>query len=323
MIFLENEKNPEPAPAPPAAPIQIDATPLREEVKEKPVKAKRARIESKPLEKTSEEKTEKPAKKTSKPAVKLKITRFDKAVAEEVSRGVYNKKVIQEKLRVDAAEFEKRLETLLRQGYFVKDAANENIIRFGIKGFNAFVPKIKKEEAREAAPGLPPTPPATASEAIPASSDPLQKTLELNAPATSEKKIDLSELLAKGAPTNSLEKKISVELRPAERMTERIPAPKNAVELSEVLKQGAKAEGNALRVGGEEACELCKKKFRLTVGKSAGGKFGHCFCGAAFHKDCYETLLENSGKCIRCGRKLELKLDKKSQDAVKEIKELF
>ncbi|MCX6767675.1 MAG: hypothetical protein NTY90_03030 [Candidatus Micrarchaeota archaeon] len=73
----------------------------------------------------------------------------------------------------------------------------------------------------------------------------------------------------------------------------------------------------------EEKCDLCKAPFRLSLRKDNHPKYGHCFCGAAYHKDCYESLLDRNGKCLRCGKKLVLMLDKQSEDAVKAVKKLF
>ena len=71
-----------------------------------------------------------------------------------------------------------------------------------------------------------------------------------------------------------------------------------------------------------ESCELCKEEFRLAmVGGNA--KYGHCFCGAAYHKDCYEGVLEADGLCVRCGRKLDKVLQKETRDEMKKIKSVF
>ncbi len=86
----------------------------------------------------------------------------------------------------------------------------------------------------------------------------------------------------------------------------------------------AKAEkGAALRVGENEVCELCRAPFKIG-GTTSHPKFGHCFCGAAYHKDCFETLADESeGKCVRCGKKLKLAMDARSEEAVKELKNVF
>ena len=81
--------------------------------------------------------------------------------------------------------------------------------------------------------------------------------------------------------------------------------------------------GQALILEGKEACELCKAKFKLNVKNTEHAKFGHCFCGAAYHKDCYESLLSNGGNCVRCGSKLKLVFGRKAEEAVKGIKDAF
>ena len=66
-------------------------------------------------------------------------------------------------------------------------------------------------------------------------------------------------------------------------------------------------------------CELCCAPFK--IGGTAGHpKYGHCFCGAAYHKDCFETLAqddgrgsEGGGKCVRCGKKLKIAMDARSE----------
>ncbi len=49
---------------------------------------------------------------------------------------------------------------------------------------------------------------------------------------------------------------------------------------------------------------------------------GKTFCGAAYHKDCFEAVLEGDKKCVNCGRKLALTLDTKGEEAVSGIKDL-
>lgn len=86
--------------------------------------------------------------------------------------------------------------------------------------------------------------------------------------------------------------------------------------------QSKQSEGKSQ--GADEHCELCRAPFLLSMGKDANPKYGHCFCGAPYHKDCYDSLLEGSGtRCVRCGKRLSLILDKVSEEAVKELKKLF
>ena len=72
------------------------------------------------------------------------------------------------------------------------------------------------------------------------------------------------------------------------------------------------------------ACELCQAPFRLSVNALENNpKYGYCFCGAAYHKDCYEHLVNSQNSCVRCGKKLQIRMDKASEDAVRAIKKLF
>ncbi len=300
----------------------------------------------------------------------IKITKFDKALAQQIILGETSLKKIQEKMRVDEKEFFERVKKLGDAGYIVTNELGET--RFGIKGFEAFANQFKKlasaptpksraqlEETLSTA-QAPPAPQAQAPPAPQAQTpqtpaqqtqqtqshftqptvqpalDPKQTFLaEATAKEKNEDNVDLSELLKKGAPKPSdsifvkrqNEKSSKAFARAAfarafETIKTQDPAKVSTVEeLIEAIKK-SKPSGEALMVDGGEACELCKTNFKLAV---AGGnpKYGHCFCGAAYHKDCYESLADNGGKCVRCGKKLKLELSKQSEEAVKEIKELF
>lgn len=82
-------------------------------------------------------------------------------------------------------------------------------------------------------------------------------------------------------------------------------------------------ESNGHNGNGNEVCDLCKSPFKLAVSDSALSKYGHCFCGAAYHKECYDSLLNENAQCIRCGKKLLLIIDKRSRDVINEIKDAF
>jgi len=74
---------------------------------------------------------------------------------------------------------------------------------------------------------------------------------------------------------------------------------------------------------GNEKCELCKSPFKLSIQENEMAKFGHCFCGAAYHKDCYDHLLSTEKRCLRCNSELKLQLDQKSKEALSKIKQMF
>ncbi|NYZ78136.1 hypothetical protein H0N96_01920 [Candidatus Micrarchaeota archaeon] len=278
--------------------------------------------------------TVKTRKKTSAKKTAIKITKFDKALAEQIITGETDLKKIQEKLRIDEKEFFERAKKLGEAGYITTSETGET--RFGIRGFEAFAKQFKKlAPTPRAQPEE--TPPAQAQQtqspfvqpAIPPELDPKQTFLP-EATAKEKDNVDLSELLKKGAPKPSdsifikrqREKSTKVFSRAFESMKASTTASTTG-ELVEALKKNKPGSKEALIVDGGEACELCKTNFKLAVGNDSNPKHGHCFCGAAYHKDCYESLTDNSGKCVRCGKKLKLELSKQSEDAVKELKEVF
>ncbi|HLC48643.1 MAG TPA: hypothetical protein VJI13_06220 [Candidatus Norongarragalinales archaeon] len=69
--------------------------------------------------------------------------------------------------------------------------------------------------------------------------------------------------------------------------------------ISEMSTKAAEIE-----ISGEK-CELCKTGFMISVKQEEHNpKYGHCFCGAPYHKDCFEAIIADDTKCVRCGRKL-------------------
>ncbi len=251
----------------------------------------------------------------------FKLTRFDKDLAVLVKNGITDVPTILQKTSLDPENFNARLNVLVKKGFFVFDVATRSTLHLGWKGYNLFAPKLKvkttlpkpmveekekpqeeqqkplerREEKREFAP--------------PSFDTPVQI---FPAPQTTA---DLADLLEKGSPRNALPRtSLFVERQ-----------QKRASEIKQQTQSQAKPAdtGKALILEGAEACELCKAKFKLNVKNTEQAKYGYCFCGAAFHKDCYESLSENGGICVRCGRKLKLMFDKKAQDAVKGIKDVF
>ena len=71
-----------------------------------------------------------------------------------------------------------------------------------------------------------------------------------------------------------------------------------------------------------EKCELCKGKFSTSVSDVKNRMYGHCFCGASYHEECYNTIITTDQKCFRCSRKLK-EINDKAVEAVKDIKEVF
>ncbi|MFH0973937.1 MAG: hypothetical protein V1817_04095, partial [Candidatus Micrarchaeota archaeon] len=161
-----------------------------------------------------------------------------------------------------------------------------------------------------------------------------------------EKELDLEDAFKKGAPNGAQfkpkeQKEQKLRQTPKKEFTPQQRQPqfevdavsKNEAELKKAIEAEI-AKGAAMRVGENEVCELCRAPFKIAVGASAASagataKYGHCFCGAAYHKDCYETLArsegesEGGGKCVRCGKKLKIAMDARSEEAVKQLKNVF
>jgi len=246
---------------------------------------------------------------------KPKLSKFDKALLELISGGVYKVEHLGVKLHVDPRELRKRLDELAASSLIVYDEDGA-LARLGIEGFNALPAKPKRRKAAKKK--------AETVVAQPvAGAKPVEPLAEIKPPVEATPVVPAMRV----SPKTDEEK-------------EGLPVASDAMDLAELLKQGApkgraaaakvrepplvRTEAKPLTQGGEEVCELCKAKFSLSVsGKGQHPKFGHCFCGAAYHKDCYESLISSTKKCVRCGKKLELYLDKRSEEAVKALRDVF
>jgi len=250
---------------------------------------------------------------------KLRLSKFDKAVLELIRGGVYQTEHLVLKLHVDAAQFNSRMAELAAAGLVVIDD-NGATVRLGIEGFNSLPDKkarrktaAKKKETKLQA------------EAITAEAAPEPKLKREALPAPTAQKTIVEPLVTRPP----LKLVVSSE--------EGMPVADDTNDLAELLRKGApsgrqprkqeppivRTEAKPLTKGGDEVCELCKAKFSLAVSGKGPAKFGHCFCGAAYHKDCYEAVMGGDKHCVRCGRKLELYLDKESEEAVHSIRDVF
>lgn len=89
-------------------------------------------------------------------------------------------------------------------------------------------------------------------------------------------------------------------------------------------KEDSVDSGKALLIEEKERCELCRGEFKVSSNPLENRvKYGHCFCGAAYHEECFNAQLDNTGKCVRCGAKLRLNLDKNTEESLKGVKNLF
>jgi hypothetical protein len=284
--------------------------------------------------------TPKPKPRKNKPRKKpFRLLKFDKFLLEVVRRGESDSESLRARYNLDPLQYETRLRELSARGYIIPDAANPRVLRLGIEGFNAFPPRLPGEARRtETASPRKPEPSAESKPQVPAAGDapaPEAKAVPksaapLPAPETPAHEPDLAELLSKGRPNPNYTKTFltisAVGRKWLEGEGQRKPVEETLIlDVSKATrpkeKHGdPKGDGKAA----EEKCELCRSAFNLSVGKEGHPKYGHCFCGAPYHKDCYDSLLEGSGtQCVRCGKRLSLILDKVSEEAVKELKKLF
>lgn len=282
-----------------------------------------------------------------KPAKGFKLTRFDEDAFKLLRRGAASVAAITIEMGVDAGEVRRRLLQLEKRKLVTFNAGNSDSVGLTVKGYNEYSPKTletSSEKKRKTA-GTNAFGEAAAQQAISAqeptkepvketaeapveetAKEPFEETLtqatELNTPAgtdipagnniptdSPQEKVDLAELLARGAPRS---RSVFIERQGRAENKERQATRQEKVE-------GAPAKPSHLE---GESCDLCKEPFKLSVG-GGNPKFGHCFCGAAYHKDCHEAILDGDGRCVRCGRALGKVLDRKSVEAMRQLKGVF
>jgi hypothetical protein len=273
------------------------------------------------------------ARKPGRPRKKaFKLSKFDKFLLSSVRSGESDSESLRAKHNLDPLQFETRLKALAERGYIVPDAANPRVLRLGIAAFDHFPQKKAEPKPKVEVPSLPAEPaPAPAALAAPAPVAPLPHTIQVPLPQSLEKasaEPDLNELLSRGKPNPNYKKTFmtisAVGRKWLEEQGQQKPVKETLI-LEVPHKNGEKRPVEAKpSSGSEEHCELCRASFKLSVGKDSNPKYGNCFCGAPYHKDCYDSLLGSTGaQCVRCGKRLSLILDKVSEEAVKELEKLF
>lgn len=227
----------------------------------------------------------------------MKIKIFDKTLLETVRKGKTDLAEIIKEFNIDEKEFHKRLKTLEKNKMIVE---TDGKLKLGIKGFEETEKENKKQAKNEKQ--------AKTNEERQKEKEAVQKKLEVDKIEVVEEgkieKMDLNEIVKKYGPTEE-QKKIFEKKMEVTKNTEIEPGKKLA------------------NTGKEERCALCREPFELSVKDNSKARYGYCFCGAAYHKDCYESLLDSSGLCVNCGKKLVLILDKQTKDALKNVKSLF
>lgn len=257
--------------------------------------------------------------KTRKKLKKFKLVTFDKEVLKLVYSGITNEEHVQERTRVDDAQFKSRIEELIKQGFIVRGAEK---LKLGIEGFNALVDKVhlKTMQFPNSNGELKGKIEEEIEEEVEEENEKLKKQVnkrsesEVELPKGQEKitelvdiegkigRMDLEEVIKKYGPTPEQKTRYL-------KKTEKNAVPKQHLATSQV--------------SASDLCELCKAPFVLKISSEGHSKYGHCFCGAAYHKDCYDTILDDSRMCIRCGKKLMLLLDKNSRETLNELRDAF
>ncbi|MFH0972151.1 MAG: hypothetical protein V1835_06315 [Candidatus Micrarchaeota archaeon] len=177
------------------------------------------------------------------------------------------------------------------------------------------------------------------------------KILELPEDKRAEETIDIMDLMKKYGPTDAqkdlltkkspfVERYMNKNGQKAEEKTKKADQPKGQMKtdsseteikpdnpaaakpyynraISDLSRQAAELEASG------EKCELCKTGFLISVKAGEHNpKYGHCFCGAPYHKDCYEGITAGDGKCVKCGRKMAAGSDFKMEEAFKQIRDI-
>ena len=271
----------------------------------------------------------------------LKLERFDKKILQLLENGELTLTELQSRFKIAPLDFDRRIKALARDKYLHLSQDETPKIQLGLKGFNALEQRAKRQAKKPKE-----KPVAEKTEVLPAEEPraPVQQ-LPLENKTVSEDKKHLIETqpfeipdTAGPSPGQRPPKeynplihgplKLLTEVPSAQQLASQ-PQQQNeqksvAQALSDEKLPKAAQKLNLRWEKENEVCELCKADFKLSLNPQENNPiYGHCFCGAAYHQDCYESLAQNGGRCARCGRSVELKLDQRSQSALKQIKNLF
>jgi len=272
-----------------------------------------------------------PAKASKLPK---KLLLFDIDLLEAVKSGNNTQDKLLLLTGVDPFQFGQRADFLCAKGLLCRDSANPGAFRLGIAGYDEVAKRKAAEEKKSrkaSAPGtLQVAVSATQSQEPPS---PISKLTEKDSPLVylpgpehkpaRQADIDLFELINKGSPKNGSGNGTAAKIQTA---METVPAGQPIPFEKQVETLGGRDAVKEMIEKTTQAgvCELCQAPFHLSVNPSENNpKYGYCFCGASYHKDCYEHLVNSRSFCVRCGKKLQIRMDKASEDAVRAVKKLF
>ncbi len=218
-------------------------------------------------------------------AKKFKATKFDKDLVRLIQSGVTRFSDWCQTLGVDEAQARARVNALVEKGYLAPDAQLIGVYRLGIDGYNKYG-SLKIKPAKDAA-----------------------KVLERTVASSPS------------LPVSTVAQVPFKPVAPLLSSDEALPKARSGMDLAEMLQKGAPG-GRLLKKDGS-MCELCRGEFKVSLKEPALAKFAHCVCGAAYHRDCHQSLVDGGAGCVRCGRKLSTVLDQNSQEALKFVKDAF
>ncbi len=235
---------------------------------------------------------------------KFKLTKFDKELLKSIVNGNDKIEGLLAEFSISKNELVSRIDELVKVDLLSME--NEHI-KLTIKTYNTF--RIKKSVKNNL---------QNRNTTSTIDNEQLQikeKVIE-NQEKPKQISIDLNELLRRGAPTKNPNDNLMQSVQNVEKKESQ------SHNINEESNRESQKSSEIKQTETSELCQLCKETFKLSMTDSRP-KYGHCFCGAAYHKDCYEGILVADGKCIRCGRKLELELQKETKDELKKIRGMF
>ncbi len=301
-------------------------------IDEIPIKIESPTIVGKPLAVASSE--QKPKRKRGRPP-SFKPTQFDFDLMHLLREGVNSADLILEQLGIAKSELFLRVD-LLKNENLVKEENGE--IKLTVNGYNFYSLKgVKKVSLKKAITGE-----------VKLQKHKFVKPKETPSDAAGQKhvndwltgtevvdlggklgKMDLQEIVARYGPSAEqkerfLQRKAMEAVQPKQAQ-ELQPQPKMKSSAQQAQPQQLQPSRQQIppAMNSDESCDLCKSNFAMSISNPSLSKYGHCFCGAAYHKECYDSLLTDSSYCIRCGKKLLLIINKQSRETIKGLRDVF
>lgn len=279
--------------------------------------------------------TGKPKMRKRKAAVKKKAApkpkKFDAVLMQLVKEGQDDLAALVKIFSIDEQEFRNRLGTLVKRKWVVLDAENKKI-HLSVEGVNAFKPVWKKAAdewlgRKEAPAKMEARNAQTRPPEAPLEKPVEQKRLDIEVAPEKEPALDLDEVIKRYGPNAEQARRNRKNSPFVERYVPSGGAPTTSPRAATQTHAATESTAPvALETPSTvpETCALCKSGFVSSMNAAQNNpKYGHCFCGSPYHKDCYEAILADAKRCVNCGRKLVLALDLKSEEAVGNLKDAF